>query len=275
MSSFYIHPHTQTQINHYNEQFPQSLLIHGPHGIGLGGMTTHLSELLGIVAQVISPERDEKIDIEKGTITVDSIRRIYGMVKTIETGRRLIVIDYAERMGNQAQNAFLKLLEEPSKNTHFVLLSHDVSRMLPTIRSRAQELEIRPITKEQSSILLDELKVTDTKKRTQLLFIASGLPAELTRLATDESYFLERSQIVRDAQLYLQSSAYERLSLATKYKDDRQKALLLLNDALKLLQSNVQQGKSSLISKIEQLISSYERIEANGNIRLQLSQAMV
>ncbi|MDB5162347.1 MAG: hypothetical protein JWM52_855 [Candidatus Saccharibacteria bacterium] len=275
MSSFYIHPHTQSQINHFREQFPQSLLIHGPHGIGLGGMTTHLSAQLGIVAQVILPERDEKVDLEKGTITVDSIRRIYDMVKTIETGRRLIVIDYAERMGSQAQNAFLKLLEEPGKNTHFVLLSHDVSKMLPTIRSRAQELELRHITDEQSAALLDDLGVTDSKKRTQLLFIASGLPAELTRLATDDDFFTDRSQIVRDAQLYLQSSVYDRLTLATKYKDDRQKALLMLNDALKLLQTNVQQGKSNLIPKIEQLITAYERVEANGSIRLQLSQAMV
>ncbi|MEO6109943.1 MAG: hypothetical protein ABIP50_02955 [Candidatus Saccharimonadales bacterium] len=275
MSNLYFHPYTRTQLDHYKEDLPQSLLIYGPSGIGLGAVITHLSDELGIVAQVVLPEKDEKVDIEKGTITVDSIRRLYDMTKTIETGRRMIVIDYAERMGTQAQNAFLKLLEEPGKNTHFILLSHKTSKMLPTIRSRAQAFELRPITNEQSGDLLDKLNVGDSQKRTQLLFMANGLPAELTRLAENETYFRQRAQIVRDAQQFLQASAYDRLVLATSYKDDRAQSLLLLTDALKLLQKNIQEGKSSLIPKIEQVLKAYERIEANGNIRLQLAGAMV
>lgn len=254
---------------------PQSLLISGPAGVGLSAVYTHLSAQYGIVAQVVLPEKDEKVDIEKGVISVDSIRRIYDMTKTIETHKRLIVIDYAERMGSQAQNAFLKLLEEPGMNTHFMLLTHDISKILPTIKSRAQQLELRSITEKQSEQLLDDLKVTDAKQRSQLLFMASGLPAELSRLAGNADYFEHRSQIVRDARTFLQGSEYDRLKIAHIYKDDREKALLLLNDALKLLQNNIEQGKDQLLPKLEPLLRSYERVAANGNVRLQLAGAMV
>lgn len=251
------------------------MLIAGPIGVGLSAVPTHLGNELGIVAHVILPEKDEKVDIEKGVISVDSVRRIYDMTKTIETGKRLIVIDFAERMGVQAQNAFLKLLEEPGKNTHFILLTHEPSKLLPTIHSRAQQFDVRMITDEQSAQLLDELGIKDLQKRSQLLFMASGLPAELSRLVSDERYFEARAQIVRDARTFLQGSEYDRLKLAATYKDDRNKALLLVDDTLKMLQRNIEQGKIELIPKVEKLLEAYQRLEANGNVRLQLAAAMV
>lgn len=271
----YFHPSTEKALKHLLTDLPQSLLISGPSGIGLSAIHTHLSDQLGIVAQVVLPEKDEKVDIEKGVISVDSIRRIYDLTKTIETNKRIIVIDYAERMGSHAQNAFLKLLEEPGQNTHFVLLTHERSKLLPTILSRTQDVELRPITKSQSEALLDELKVTDEKKRAQLLFMANGLPAEIVRLASDDTYFEQRAQIVRDARSFLQGSEYDRIKLAHSYKDDRIKALLLLSDALSLLKNNVDQGKAELLPKIDSLLTAYERVRANGNVRLQLAAAMV
>jgi len=275
MPKLLFHPSAKKRMEQLASELPQALLISGPYGVGLSAIYTHLSNELGIVAQVVLPERDEKIDIDKGVISVESIRRIYDMTKTIETGTRLIVIDYAERMGTQAQNAFLKLLEEPGKNTHFVLLTHEPSRLLPTIHSRTQHFELRPISNEQSSALLDELSVTDEKKRAQLLFMANGLPAELARLASDESYFESRAQVVRDARTFLQGSVYDRLKLAHSYKDDRSKALLLVDDALKLLKSNIEQGRVELLPKIEALLNAHERLSANGNVRLQLGAVMV
>lgn len=275
MSSYYINPSSIKRIQALLTELPQSLLISGPSGIGLSGVTTHLLDQLGIVAQTVLPEKDDKVDIEKGTISVDSIRRLYDMTKTIETGKRVIVIDYAERMGGQAQNAFLKLLEEPGLNTHFILLTHQVSGLLPTIQSRVQHFELQHITSQQSATLLDELGIKDTTKRSQLLFIAEGLPAELFRLANDETYFKDRVQIVRDARQFLQGSSYDRLKIAQNYKESRENALILLKDALNLLKKNISEGKTELLPKIDQLLAAYQRIEANGNVRLQLASAMV
>jgi DNA polymerase III delta prime subunit len=275
MSNVYMHPATRTRANNLLKDLPQSLLVSGRPGIGLTGVVEHFATQLKTPLQVILPEKDDKVDIEKGVISVDSVRRLYDMTKTIETGRRIIAIDYAERMGHQAQNAFLKLLEEPGLNTHFILMSHEPSRLLPTILSRVQHIELRPITGEQSDKVLDELGIKDVKKRAQLLFMANGLPAELAKLATDEEYFAARSQIVRDARLFVQGNAYERLKIAQQYKDSRPNALLLINDSMNMLRTGVKEGKSDLVPVINSLLKTYERIEANGNVRLQLAVAMV
>lgn len=276
MSTVFIHPRTQKQLASLSRDLPQSMVFTGPEGIGLVSLVTYLSDQIGTKPIYVLPEKDEKVDIEKGVITVEVIRRLYTMTKTIETGTRLIVIDYAERMGVQAQNAFLKLLEEPGANTHFIILTHTVSKLLPTVRSRVQVVAINPITLQQSEALLDELRMTDATKRSQLLFIATGLPATLARLSIDEPSFAARVKIIRDARTYLQGTMYDRLQLALLYKDDRQGSVTLLLDAMKLVQGSLKSGTSpGQVKKITVLLKAHERIEANGNVRLQLASVML
>ena len=272
MSKFVFNQTTEGQLKQFALHLPGALLITGPEGIGLTSAALEVSIRSKAVVQTVLPEKDEKVDIEKGTISVDSIRRLYSITKTIEPNGRIIIIDYAERMAKTAQNAFLKLLEEPSEGTHFILLTHQPGLLLPTILSRAQRLDMRPITAEQSSDLLDRLKIRDERQKAQLLFIAGGFPAELTRLATDAAYFEVRSSIIKDAREYVVGNAYTRLLIAKKYKDDRTKALLVIADAMKLLQKTlVNGGDSSSIATIAQLEKVYGRIQGNGNIRLQLA----
>lgn len=272
MPNVYIEPRTKQRLDILIRDLPQSIVFTGLDGVGLSAAVNYIAENVGTKPIYVLPEKDEKIDIEKGVITVDVIRRLYVMTKTIETGTRLIVIDYAQRMGSQAQNAFLKLLEEPGVNTHFILLTHAVSKLLPTVRSRVQVVEINPIASDQSEELLNELKVTDTTKRAQLLFIAAGLPAQLTMLATDDEAFEQRAHIIRDARTYLQGTMYDRLKLALSYKDSRETSLTLLLDSMKLLQNSLKTDKNSQqVKKIAVLLKAHERIEANGNVRLQLA----
>jgi DNA polymerase III delta prime subunit len=276
MPNVYIHPQTKQRLDILVHDLPQSMVFTGPEGIGLSRAVSYVAELVHSKPIYVLPEKDDKIDIEKGIITVDVIRRLYVMTKTIETATRLIVIDYAERMGTQAQNAFLKLLEEPGANTHFILLTHAVSKLLPTVRSRVQTIEITPITAAQSQTLLDELKVTDVTRRSQLLFVAAGLPAHLTVLASDELAFEARAHIIRDARTYLQGTMYDRLKLSLAYKDNRQGSLVLLLDAMNLLQVALKNGNNQdQVIKISVLLNIRERIEANGNVRLQLASVMI
>lgn len=276
MPNVFIHPNTQQRLDTLVRDLPQSMVFTGPEGVGLSRSVSYVADVLQTKPIYVLPEKDEKVDIEKGVITVDVIRRLYSMTKTIETKTRLIVIDYVERMGIQAQNAFLKLLEEPGINTHFILLTHTASRLLPTIRSRAQIIEIHPITKQQSEELLDTLMVTDTTRRSQLLFVAVGLAAQLTMLATDQKAFEARAQIIRNARTYLQGTMYDRLKLALVYKDDRKGSLVLLLDAMNLLQDSLKNGNNpEQVSKIASLLRIRERIEKNGNVRLQLASLIL
>jgi DNA polymerase-3 subunit delta' len=271
-----LHPKSGLTIQMMLRDFPQSVILTGPSGIGLKTIGEYIANKLDTIPFVVLPEKDEKIDIERGTITVDSIRRIYEKTKSIQSKKQLIIIDYAERMGIQAQNAFLKLLEEPGKLTYFIIATHEPYVLLSTIRSRAQLIELKTLTSVQSLSLLKDLRVNTEPKKSQIIFMANGLPAEMHRLATDDQYFTSRSKIIRDARQLLQGSIYERLTIGQIYKDDRKNALLLLKDAAHILRHSIkQQPQASIVIHIDKILKTYERIEANGNIRLCIARLVL
>lgn len=276
MTKLAINPSTEKIIDAIINDLPQSLLISGEKGVGTGTIGLFLAKKLGIRPTVILPEKDEKVDIEKGIINVDIMRRLYDEVRTKTTGKRIIIIDFAERMTHQAQNAFLKLLEEPNDDTYFFLTSNSTSAFLPTIMSRVSELKIKPITREQTDEFIDSLGVNDKVKKSQLLFMANGLPAELVRLISDEKYFNEKSTIIRDARELLVGNLYKKLVVIQKYKDNRLGALSLLNDGLSILKrSNDDNPQIETINRIDSVIKTYKKIEDNGNIRLCLAQMVI
>lgn len=274
--TLYINAQSERELQSIRKAAPHALLLTGPEGIGLSTIGKEYANDIAPTVWVVLPEKNDTVDLVSGTITVDSIRRLYDSTKTIEPKGRVIVIDYAERMAIPAQNAFLKLLEEPIAGTTFVLLSHKPELLLPTITSRSQRVDIRPISPQQSEALLDEYAVNDPTIRTQLLFIASGRPAELIRLIKDSDYFASRVSIIKDARSLLSESSYQKLLLAKKYKDDRSTALLLLEDAMKLLRRTVaEKGSERSLRFLERFEQAHRRISEQGNVRLQLSAVAV
>lgn len=271
----YFHPQTRALLSAFDASDAHAAVIIGKEGAGLHTAAQQLYTDKRSV-YTVSPEKDEKIDYDKGVITIQSIRRLYDVTKTREPRGRIVIIEYAERMGIPAQNAFLKLLEEPVPGTRFILLAHTIAPLLSTILSRTQQITITPITVQQSEQLVDELHVTDATKRAQLLFIAAGYPAQLTRLVSDDALFVDRTQIVKDARTFITGSPYQRLLLANTYKNDRIKAMTMIEDASKLLKRSladkVDQGSLAALEKLERL---HVRLAEQGNVRLQLSAAVL
>ena len=75
-------------------------------------------------------------------ISIDDIRNLqsYCSLSIADGGRRVIIIDTADDLNTNSCNALLKLLEEPPKNTLFLLISHQPNLLLPTLQSRCQKL---------------------------------------------------------------------------------------------------------------------------------------
>jgi hypothetical protein len=271
-----VNPTSAILIEAMKTHIPQSLLLSGEDGVGLNTIAAAIASAHTKHPITIQPEKDEKIDLEKGVVGVDIIRRLYDQTRSKQTADQVFVINYADRMTRQAQNAFLKLLEEPTIATHFILVAHQPSNLLPTIHSRAQEIVIQRTTTEQSQRFIDALGVTDATKRTQLLFMAEGRPAELWRLVHDDTYFNQRAAMIRDARTLIQGAPYDRLLVAQAYRDDRQAALSLLDDAIAMARRTLSQKlQPELVTYLDQLMNTYQRIEANGNIRLCLAALMV
>lgn len=72
---------------------------------------------------------------------VRALRDFFGMSAT-DGGRRVVIVDCADELNPNAANALLKLLEEPPAGATLLLIAHQPSRLLPTIRSRCRELRL-------------------------------------------------------------------------------------------------------------------------------------
>ena len=276
MSKLIINPTSEKNILKLAKHLPQSLLLTGNNGVGLSSVAKYFAELRNVKPIITLPEKDEKIDIENGIINVDIMRRLYEDTRTKPRGDSLIIIDYADRMTNQAQNAFLKLLEEPGEGTYFILACHSVSKLLPTILSRVEKIQIKNITRSQSEELLNQLKVTDKTKRSQILFMAEGLPATITNLANDDKLFEKNSQIVCDARELIRGNQYQKLLIIQKYKDNRTGALDLLINMTKILKLSLNSNpQPEAINRLNVVLNAYDQIESNGNIRLVLAGTVI
>jgi DNA polymerase-3 subunit delta' len=79
-------------------------------------------------------------------IKIDQIRDIQEFVLLKPLGNyKVVIIDDAGKMNLQAQNALLKILEEPPKGVVFILIASSKGELLPTILSRCQVLEFKPL----------------------------------------------------------------------------------------------------------------------------------
>jgi DNA polymerase III subunit delta' len=92
----------------------------------------------------------------KRSIGVDQIRAIQSIL-TSRPGvadRRAIIIDCADDLERSAANALLKSLEEPPRDTYFLLVSHASDRLLPTIRSRCQIMRFEPLADDEMELAI-------------------------------------------------------------------------------------------------------------------------
>ena len=191
--------------------------------------------------------KDTKIEIKnavvlapttKTTITIDQVREVLGQFTTKLTKPQFILINPADKLGEEAENAILKNFEEPRENLHFVLITDQPTKLLATILSRAS---LYIWQKNRSS--LKEINA-DEKTKTLAKKILVAKDRELVSLAEE----------------------------LTKKKDGvREYVLDILAVAIEMAyKSYFLTNKSAFLSKIPKLIECYENISRNGHIKLHL-----
>ncbi len=270
MSEIILHPSSKLKIEAAQKQLPHALLLSGVKGVGLLTIAQHIaSSQINSSVTVISPD-------EKGTISIDTVRNLYTQTRTKHEKLQIIIVDDADSMRHEAQNAFLKLLEEPSSQTAFILTSHVPSMLLPTINSRLQEIALQPITKKQTEDFLTEMEINNEKIRAQIQFIAPGLPAEICRLHQDQAYFETQAETARNARKLLSANNYEKIILIQKYSSDRAKTLELLQQAMHIIEfSLAQKANSALAHQLDKLLETEKAVQENANAKIQLLKLVI
>ena len=135
---------------------PHALLIVGPRGAGAGTLARDAAALLLCAAptndgacgscracNLLRAESHADLAVVSPSgasdeIGIDPIRALASslVLHPVEGGRRIALIDRADRMSEAAQNALLKTLEEPPDRTHIILAAAEDAALMPTIRDR-------------------------------------------------------------------------------------------------------------------------------------------
>lgn len=105
----------------------------------------------------IERQFDEKNERRKPALDVEQARKIAPFLRMTASGGgwRVVIVDDADTMNRNAQNAILKILEEPPPSSLIILIAHRAGSLLPTIRSRAQIVPFQPLSGEIVARLLE------------------------------------------------------------------------------------------------------------------------
>jgi hypothetical protein len=160
-------------------------------------------------------------------ISIDAIRDLRKRLKLKSADPsqdRLIVIEDAEKMSAEAQNALLKTLEEPPANTTIILTAATPLSMLPTIVSRTWALPVQPIGLETARRYYSDVNQQELEKAWSLSGGAAGL---LNALLRDEGGHSLKAAVDR-AKQFISSPLYNRLIQAdAEAADSNQFAIFL------------------------------------------------
>ena len=162
---------TNTLINSFNNKsLSNSIILTGQKGIGKATLAFYFinkvissfcsSENLSNIQsnliyknshyniKYISRELDSKTEKIKKFITIDQIRNLNNFFhqSSFNYIPKFIIIDSADDLNVNSASALLKNLEEPKINTFFILISHQLSNLLPTIRSRCSKFNVEKPT---------------------------------------------------------------------------------------------------------------------------------
>lgn len=125
------------------------------------------------------------------TISVDDIRAQVNNdvgIKPYSGQYKIYLINEAEKMTVQAQNAILKTLEEPPAYAVILLLTTNLNALLPTILSRCVVLNMKPVSDEQvKRYLMEQLQVPDYRAEVCVAF-ARGNIGKAKALASSEEF---------------------------------------------------------------------------------------
>ncbi len=173
------------------------------------------------------PEDDKSLTIEQ---VRDFKRSVITSSRSREKVSRIAFIYGVETASGDAQNALLKVLEEPVEQTVIVLIANDRKKVLPTIVSRCQIVPILPISEEQALDIAKSKNIDDAQARKFYMLSSGESTLYMQMLETVESNSVEHLQA---AKTFLQMSPFERLQQQKMY--DKNASLEKLLDELKLL----------------------------------------
>lgn len=164
---------------------------------------------------------------KRTTIGVDDLRNVIGELgrASLEMGRRVIVINQAEKMTPQAQNSLLKTLEEATEGIYFFLVTNNERAILPTIRSRCRVVRIPPWSDDRVYNALTKQGIAPLRAR-ELASLSEGSLGKAIKMQDDDAYWAARESVKQSFLKISTTADIPACSLQLKNKKDQADELL-------------------------------------------------
>jgi len=225
-----------------NNAIAHAYLIVGPRHVGKGTLASNLAQALNCdgpelpCGQCRSCQRileGKHADItpigldSKTEIGIDDIRGLQRIANLppYEGKYKVFIIDDAEYLSTEAANSLLKILEEPPQSVVWLLLVAEEEHLLPTIISRCQRLELKPVPSEQvQEALVNSYGIENNRAKLLAQLCRGRLGWALSALANDD-ILEQRSQRIDRLVSLLTASLDQRFTyaqeLASQFSQNR------------------------------------------------------
>jgi DNA polymerase III subunit delta' len=175
-----------------SRRLPHAFLLAGPRGVGKRTLSRHIASYaehndfesdLGLSDFIEhSPDEGGKIGIDTARLLKE---QAFGLPS--RSSYRIISVARAERLTDEAQDAMLKVVEEPAEKTVIIFSTHDIAGIIPTLRSRLQTFWLISTGEEEVSAWLEYLGA-DKKDSSSAAARSFGRPGAAWRFLYDEKY---------------------------------------------------------------------------------------
>lgn len=172
--------------------------------ISQGKVQSRISNIIPVDEEKV--KKTEKINIYQiRTIIRESSLKPYG------AGKKVFIIDDIASSSDAAQNAILKVLEEPPLGTFFILITSQCESLPLTITSRCETLEFNPLSSEEMKEVVDKnLPLKDKEKAILLIPFSGGSPGRLMRFLKFENIVLsdlEAEDFFKETTIWLEDKS--------------------------------------------------------------------
>lgn len=261
------------EINRFSKNLPQTTILSVSDYEWGEQIAKYIAEVANFDYEVVYPLKDDKINLDVGKFYVKQARELVQKTRTALKKNKVYIIYKASTMNEQAQNAFLKSLEEPNSSTFYILLVNNVHSLLPTVLSRSQILKITPLNNDASLKLIPDNIPANIKQ--QILFVANGNPLLINKLVNDSSLISQYSAHITTAKSFLTASTYQKLITINKLKDSREDAIATLDALIKILSTTIKTPDKQLLALLNNALNARNDLLSNLNVRLTLIHHLI
>ncbi len=237
----------------------------------------HQSEIDALGSEFLSgkPANMFLLEPKKGEVSV-SVEEVRSLRARLSLGsynaineRRLVVVN--AKLRAPAQNALLKILEEPPKGVFFILLAESNDFYLPTISSRCQVVFLANYSEVEACEYLSASAGVSEKDAKMLYLQAGGSNKRLIELAENAELREKSLETLKEAKEFLRANEFEKLVVLKKYSTREtlsgfiEAVLLVVEIALKGSPASAMK----LVGLYEKLEKAQANIKMNGNVKLE------